>query len=312
MTNLVTLDGPPPGDPDPVPDWQTVLERLRGAYADTTISGYGKDFRLFAAWCAQKDLCALPADPQTLERYLNEMIQTLSAATLVRRVAAIVRVHRALDLSNPAATEAVRLAMRRIKRHRPNRPRQAHGIDRALRAKLLKSCADDLAGKRDKALLALGFEGLCRRSEIAALDVKDLVTDRQGDLAILIRRGKTDQTGDGRVITLSAATAKIVCDWIEAAGLEAGPLIRPVYRGRPIARHMVGHSISRLLKEIAERADLPPETYQAISGHSLRVGAAQTLFVDGHDVLKLMKMGGWKSANTVFRYIERTEISLWM
>lgn len=311
MTDPKLLDGPPPGGPHPVPDWQTALERLRGAYADTTISGYGKDFRLFENWCAQNELCALPTEPATLERYLNETIKTLSAATLVRRVAAVVRVHRALDLGNPAATEAVRLAIRRIKRHRPNRPRQAHGIDRALRAKLLESCADDLAGKRDKALLALGFEGLCRRSEIAALDVEDLVTDRQGDLAILIRRGKTDQTGDGRVITLSPATAKTVCDWIEAAGLETGPLIRPVYRGRPIARHMVGHSIARLLKKIAGRAGLPPETSDAISRHSLRVGAAQTLLGDGHDVLKLMKMGGWKSANTVFRYIERTEISLW-
>ena len=312
MADPKSLVGSPPGGPHPVPDWQRALERLRGAYAETTISGYGKDFRLFADWCAQNNLCALPADPATLERYLNETIQTLSAATLVRRVAAIVRVHRALDLSNPAATETVRLAKRRIKRHRPNRPRQAHGIDRALRAKLLASCVDDLAGRRDKALLALGFEGLCRRSEIAALNVQDLVTDRRGNLAILIRRGKTDQTGDGRVITLSAATAKIVCDWIEAAGLETGPLIRPVYRGRPVARHMVGHSIARLLKQIAGRAGLPPETSKAISGHSLRVGAAQTLLGDGHDVLKLMKMGGWKSANTVFRYIERTEISLWM
>lgn len=292
-------------------DWQSALEELRGAYADTSIDGYARDFGLFVPWCKERGYCPLPASPQTLARYLDENIATLRASTLVRRLAAIVRVHRLLELENPADSERVRLARRRIQRHRPNRPRQALGVDRGLRDQMISACPDTLAGKRDKALVALGFEGLCRRSELAALGIADVVENRRGQLALLIRLGKADQNGDGRVVTLSEATAELLLDWIAAAGIENGPLIRPVYRGTALARHMAGFSISRLLKSIARRAGIDPEAVLCISGHSLRVGAAQTLLGDGHDQLRLMKAGGWKSATTVLRYVDRTEIDVW-
>jgi integrase/recombinase XerD len=300
-----------PGVPSVGHDWRGALKGLEGAYATTTISGYSRDFSLFANWCKEKGVCPLPSTPETLARYLDEMIETLKSATLIRRLAAVVRVHRALELDNRGASERVRLARRRIQRYRPNRPRQAHGIDRDLRAQMLASCRSTLAGKRDKVLVALGFEGLCRRSELAVLSLDDVVHNRQGQLALLIRRGKADQMGEGRIITLSTETARTVLEWIEAAGIEHGPLIRPVYRGRAVARHMSGFSISRLLKSIATGAGLPSDLVSQISGHSLRVGAAQTLLEDGHDLLRLMKAGGWKSAATVLRYVDRTEINVW-
>lgn len=194
-------------------NWRGALEDLRGAYADTTIHGYARDFALFVTWCNEQGCCPLPAAPQTLARYLEANIATLRATTLVRRLAAIVRVHRLLELENPADSERVRLASRRIQRHRPNRPRQALGIDRNLRGRLLSACPDSLAGKSDKTLVALGFEGLCRRSELAALTVEDVVENRHGQLAVLIRRGKADQNGDGRVVTLSPRPASC---WIES------------------------------------------------------------------------------------------------
>jgi len=48
-----------------------------------------------------------------------------------------------------------------------------------------------------RALLALGFAGAFRRSELCALQVDDLVEVPDG-LRVLIRRSKTDQTGRGR------------------------------------------------------------------------------------------------------------------
>lgn len=38
---------------------------------------------------------------------------------------------------------------------------------------MLAACGQDLAGLRDKTLVALGFEGLCQRAEITALTVAD-------------------------------------------------------------------------------------------------------------------------------------------
>ncbi|QYO75097.1 site-specific integrase [Devosia salina] len=122
-------------------DWRSALEDLRGAYADTTIHGYARDFALFITWCNEQECCPLPASPQTVARYLDANIATLRATTLVRRLAAIVRVHRLLELENPADSERVRMARRRIQRHRPNRPRQALGVDRPLRDSAATPCA---------------------------------------------------------------------------------------------------------------------------------------------------------------------------
>lgn len=53
---------------------------------------------------------------------------------------------------------------------------------------------DSLLGRRDRALLLLGFAGAFRRSELVALDINDLETNRDG-LTVQIRRSKTDQEG---------------------------------------------------------------------------------------------------------------------
>lgn len=46
-------------------------------------------------------------------------------------------------------------------------------------------------------------------------------------------------------------------------------------------------------------------------GHSLRVGGAQQLTLNGHGLLVIMRAGGWKSMNVVARYIEHLDIDVW-
>jgi integrase len=58
-----------------------------------------------------------------------------------------------------------------------------------------------LTGSRDRAILALGFSGAFRRSELVALDVEDLADDPAG-LRVTIRKSKTDQEGRGQQIAV--------------------------------------------------------------------------------------------------------------
>ena len=46
-----------------------------------------------------------------------------------------------------------------------------------------------------------------------------------------------------------------------------------------------------------------------ISGHSTRVGSAQDLVKCSATLLLIMLAGGWKSAGTIARYIEHTELT---
>jgi integrase len=58
-----------------------------------------------------------------------------------------------------------------------------------------------VSGIRDRAVLALGFAGAFRRSELAALRVADLIEEADG-LRIVIARSKTDKTGEGQEIVI--------------------------------------------------------------------------------------------------------------
>lgn len=48
-----------------------------------------------------------------------------------------------------------------------------------------------------------------------------------------------------------------------------------------------------------------------LSGHSLRVGSAQDLLQKGFDTAAIMLAGGWKSVNTLSRYLEQAEHNVW-
>ena len=61
-----------------------------------------------------------------------------------------------------------------------------------LRLSLLGIGGSELKVARDRAILLLGFAGAFRRSELAALDVRDLAFDKRG-LTVTLRRSKTDQ-----------------------------------------------------------------------------------------------------------------------
>ena len=61
------------------------------------------------------------------------------------------------------------------------------------------------------------------------------------------------------------------------------------------------------MKAAALRAGLANEAAY-LSGHSMRVGAAQDMLRSGADALAIMTAGGWKNVEVVARYFEATEL----
>jgi integrase len=80
-------------------------------------------------------------------------------------------------------------------------------------------------------MLLIGFGGALRRSELVALDVADIEETETG-LLVMIRRSKTDQEGQGATIGIArgdvAYPVKALRAWLAAAGIEAGPIFRPL------------------------------------------------------------------------------------
>lgn len=287
------------------------MEKLEGAYSDHTLRGYRVDMEQFMAWCERSGVDPLPAAPSTLVDYVKGEGERLLPSTLKRRLCGIGRIHRLLRYEDPTRDEDVQLALRRVRRRKPGRPRQALGITAKLRDQLIAACSDDLIGFRDEILVRVGFDTLCRRAELVALRAEDLVENERGNYSILVRRAKNDPSGQGRIARLSSETSARLREWLEKTGIETGPLLRPVYRGRFRNRYLEPIIVSRVLKKLSVRAAAAPSAEAKVSGHSLRVGAAQQLTLNGHDVLQIMRAGGWRSMAVVARYIENVDLDLW-
>ncbi len=297
--------------PAPLPsrlDWKAALFRMDGAYSANTIRSYRADFTIFEAWCRSERRPFLPAAPKTVAAFLMAQSKSAAPATVGRRRAAIVKIHKLLKLESPTAAEDVNLAIRTVFRQNGRRPNQALGLTAALKRPIMAACPDDPRGLRDCALIATGYDTLCRRAELVQLRIEDLNFKPDGSGTILVRKSKTDQVARGRLAYLSAETVAHLDRWLAAANLNTGPIFRRV-RGRRVWREALHDSaVATIVKLRAEAAGLDAARAAKLSGHSMRVGAAQDMAAAGIDLGAIMHAGGWKSPEMVMRYIEHMDV----
>ena len=155
-----------------------------------------------------------------------------------------------------------------------------------------------LAGLRDAAIVAVMSDAMLRVSECAALDVADLETEGANTLSI--RRSKTDQEGEGAAQYIGDSTVARVRGWMAAAKITAGPLFRRVRRGDAV----VGREplTARSIRAIVQRRAADAGVEGRVSGHSLRVGAAQSLAAAGASLVEMQIAGRWQSPSMPGRY----------
>ena len=275
--------------------------RCDGAYSHNTLRGYRDDLKQFQAWCNQRKLEWLPAAPLSVAEFVNDQAKRLAIATIKRRVEAIKFAHRMSDLPSPAENSEVLLALRRARRAKPGRPAQALGLTSELLRKMVAACPNSLSGRRDAALISVGYDTLCRSSELTAMRAEHL---SENGSRMYVPRSKADPFGEGRMAYLSKATTEHLFSWLDASEITEGPLFRGLHIGTLSGQPLRTSSIRRLIKAAAKRAQLDTAVVASLSGHSMRVGAAQDMMVAGIDTLGIMQAGGWKSYNVLARYVE--------
>ncbi len=292
--------------------WRSEFQRLEGAYAPATMRSYYADVEAFEGWCQARDISEVfPANVETLCSFLIDQGRSHAPSTVRRRLYAIRKVHRLLGLGDPTYDEEVNLALRRVRRSKPVRPKQAKGLTRDYLDRFLATEPDTPWGLRNRAMLSLGYELLTRRSELVALRLDDLEIREDGTLRVLIRRSKADPFGEGRLAFTSHQTATLVEEWINWRGRHIDWLFCPIYQGKPIDRSLETTAVKRVVKNAAKRLGIDPDDVDAFSGHSMRVGAAQDLLTRGFDTAAIMRAGGWKSINVLARYLEKAEHNVW-
>jgi site-specific recombinase XerD len=172
-----------------------VLAEAAQHYIDQSLSfatrkAYASDFKIFSAWCAARALAALPASPETVALFLADQAQAgVAASTLTRRLAAIKCAHEAKVLDTPTAHKGVTAALKGIRRAKGTAPIKKKAATADIVKEMERRCSHTLTGKRDRALLLLGFAGAFRRAELVALTVADLafVDDACGSASVTPR-----------------------------------------------------------------------------------------------------------------------------
>ena len=275
-----------------------------------TRRAYASDWRAFSAFCDARGLEAMPATPGTAARFLSLQADSgLKASTIGRRAAAIAYFHKLAGHEPPTSSEAVRATVRGIRRTIGTAPDRKAPATADLILDMLAHCQPTLAGKRDRALLALGFAGAFRRSELVALQVGDLVEAPDG-FRVIIRRSKTDQEGEGQEVAIphgyKIRPVEAVQAWLAAAEISSGPVFRPVLKGSRLqGAALSAHSAAQIVKHYAVLAGLDPGSF---AGHSLRAGFLTSAAESGASVLKMVEVSRHKSIDMLRTYVRRADL----
>jgi len=211
--------------PDPLPSALSALpppalrllqqqaeEFVRAAKAPATLRAYRSDWTHFRTWCDEHTLCPLPASPKTVALYLSALAATHRPATMTRRLTAITKAHQIAGHPSPATMQqpAVSETLKGIRRTLGTAQQIKAPLLTADVRRMVEALPDNLAGRRDRALLLLGFAGGFRRSELAALDVEDVQPTEDG-LIVKLRRSKTDPEGKGRDVGIPYGSSPSTC-----------------------------------------------------------------------------------------------------
>lgn len=312
MDELERLETTPdsPLDPD-------LLGRAR-AYAaqgrsPRTRQAYQLAWRTFASWCEAQGLRPLPARPETVALYLTARADAgRKVATLELELAAISQAHLAVGLPSPRASAVVKEVLKGIRRALGVAPLEKAPADVAVLKAMLGALPDTLRGRRDRALLLVGFAGALRRSELVSLNVGDLAFVEDG-LQLHLRRSKTDPEARGRKVGIpfgggpATCPVRVVKAWMLEAGLERGPVFRHVTRHGEVRRRLTPHAVATIVKRAAAAAGHDPARF---SGHSLRAGFATAAARAGKPERAIQAQTGHKSLAQLRRYVREGSLFL--
>lgn len=285
------------------------LTYIQESTAESTRKAYRADVGIFKAWCDSCALSALPATPESIADFLADQAQAgIASSTLNRRIAAIRYMHEAAGLSSPTSNKLVSATLKGIRRTQGAKPNQKQAATiETIYSLLARVDSSMLAGKRDKALILLGFAGAFRRSELVGLQVSDLQHSKEG-LRVTIRKSKTDQDGQGQQIAIPNGrlkVASVLADYMQAAGITDGYIFRPITKsGKPRAQSLTDKSVANIVKHYALLAGLDPSQF---AGHSLRSGFITSAAEAGANLFKIMDVSRHRSVQTVRGYVRAAE-----
>ena len=298
---------------------ETAKDYARAAQSDNTQRAYAADWKMFASWLRRQGLAETPPDPEAVGLYLASQVErgggALSVATLERRLSGIAWRYRQLGQPLEIRDRHIATVLAGIRRRHGRPPLQKAAIFADELLAMLATLDMDLRGLRDRAILAIGFAGGLRRSEIVGLDCGHRQTeDGSGWIelfpegALLTIHGKTGwrDVEIGRGSRPDTCPVALLETWLRLGRIGHGPLFRAIARknGGVSGERLTDKHVVRLVKTCALAAGLRGDLAEgerrlAFGGHSLRAGLASSAQIEEAHVQKHL---GHASAEMTRRY----------
>jgi len=275
------------------------LKNLKNSKANNTLRAYQSDFRDFSAFCSKNGLSSIPTQPKIIALYITHLSKSSKFSTLKRRIASISVIHKLkghyLDTKHPIIMENLHGIKRTLgSRQKSKKPLLINDLKLIIKA-------IDKEKIRDKALILLGFAGGFRRSELVSIIHEDVEFVPEG-IKILIKRSKTDQSGEGIVKAIPYFDNQEFCPVLTLRD----------YINKKISKknedkifEISDKSVALIIKKYAQKAGLDSSKY---AGHSLRSGFATTAAEFGAEERNIMAMTGHKTTQMVRRYIQEANL----
>ena len=301
------------------------------ALADNTRIAYEKGWNSFQNYCSCNGLVALSTTPEDVADFLIEIAtapspqsgKTLSMSTVSLYVSAINSKFNQSGKSSPTQHPKVKHVLRSLLRIRGTACRRVKALREFDIRKLLDQCdklglqpQKELISLRDAAIIAIGFAGALRRSEICNLTIDDIelfnsegaqvtITHYCPKMYLLVRKSKTDQEGRGqRIPIIDGKNLKPIHrlrKWLKASEISNGYLFQTMRRGGSLRGRQMHHSdIPRLVKHYVSLIGLNPSEF---AGHSLRSGFVTSAAVHHARLDKIMEITRHTNPATVMKYI---------
>ena len=275
------------------------LNNLKNSKSDNTLRAYQSDFRDFSAFCTKNGLSSMPSQPKIIAIYITHLSKTSKFSTLKRRIASISVIHKlkghCLDINHSIIMENLHGIKRTLgSRQKAKKPILINDL------KLIIN-AIDKEKKRDKALILLGFAGGFRRSELVNILHEDIEFVPEG-IKILIKRSKTDQSGEGIVKGIPYFDNQELCPVLALKNYISKKLSQ---NNEDKVFEISDKSVALIIKKYAQKAGLDSSKY---AGHSLRSGFATTAAEFGAEERNIMAMTGHKTTQMVRRYIQEANL----
>ena len=294
-------------------------EVLASELSDNTRTAYRKGWRRFLDYCIAEHIAdPLAASSDEIARFLvylatspnplSGIIPSMGTVTLYK--SAVNKKFLEAGKASPTNHSVVRSTLKGLARLKGSSSRRVDALREYHIEAMLQACPNTLIGRRDAAILAVGFAGALRRSEICYLSVQDVeFLEPKGEdetrMWLTIRQSKTDQEGKGQRVAIVDGRCIRPIErlrlWLEQSRISKGPLFQTMRRGGHLRGRALHHSdIPRIVKHYAALTGLDPKQ---VAGHSLRAGFVTSAAVHHARLDKIMEVTRHRNPTTVMGYI---------